>query len=391
MNLEQMKERKRELGYTYEQIAELSGVPLGTVQKVFSGATASPRYDTLRALEQVFQKKEELFVREAVVYGTKKQGEYTVEDYRALPDDQRMELIDGVLYDMAAPTGIHQIVGGEIYAVLREHIRKKRGKCLPMYSPIDVQLDCDDKTIVQPDVLVLCDTGRLSGNTITGAPDFIVEVLSKSTKKKDMFIKLNKYLHIKGETLGHVHFGINYLNNPDSYSLGERVIVIGAGNAAMDVARTAVRKGARHLTCFSLTKKVAASHHEFSYAALEGVQFEYNKAPVEITDEGVIFKDIIENEDGTFADVPDSETLYPADSVIVSISQGPQNRIVQTTTGLTANERGLLVADETGHTGRPGIFASGDVVNGARTVVEAVAHSKIVAESMHEYLQSLID
>lgn len=198
-------------------------------------------------------------------------------------------------------------------------------------------------------------------------------------------------LHIKGETLGHVHFGINYLNNPDSYSLGERVIVIGAGNAAMDVARTAVRKGVRHLTCFSLTKKVAASHHEFSYAALEGVQFEYNKAPVEITDEGVIFKDITENEDGTFADVPDSETLYPADSVIVSISQGPQNRIVQTTTGLTANERGLLVADETGHTGRPGIFASGDVVNGARTVVEAVAHSKIVAESMHEYLQSLID
>lgn len=198
-------------------------------------------------------------------------------------------------------------------------------------------------------------------------------------------------LHIKGETLGHVHFGINYLNNPDSYSLGDRVIVIGAGNAAMDVARTAIRKGTRYLTCFSITKKVAASQHEFSYAQLEGVQFEYNKAPVEITDEGVIFKDIIENEDGSFADVPDSWKLYPADSVIISISQGPQNRIVNTTTGLTANERGLLVADETGHTSRPGIFASGDVVNGARTVVEAVAHSKVVAESMHAYMQSLKD
>ena len=196
-------------------------------------------------------------------------------------------------------------------------------------------------------------------------------------------------LHIKGETLGHVHFGINYLNNPDSYSLGERVIVIGAGNAAMDVARTAIRKGVRYLTCFSLTKKVAASQHEFSYAQLEGVQFEYNKAPVEITDEGVIFKDIIEEEDGTFRDVPDSEQLYPADSIIISISQGPQNRIVDTTTGLVANQRGLLVADETGHTSRPGVFASGDVVNGARTVVEAVAHSKIVAESMHEYIQGL--
>ena len=197
-------------------------------------------------------------------------------------------------------------------------------------------------------------------------------------------------LHIKGETFGNVHFGINYLNNPDSYRLGKRVIVIGAGNAAMDVARTAIRKGVQELTCFSITKKVAASQHEFSYAQLEGVQFEYNKAPVEITDDGVIFKDIIENEDGTFTDVPDSHHFYPADSVIISISQGPQNRIVNTTKGLAADNRGLLVADETGHTTHPGIFASGDVVNGARTVVEAVDHSKVVAESMHEYMQSLL-
>lgn len=198
-------------------------------------------------------------------------------------------------------------------------------------------------------------------------------------------------LHIKGETLGNVHFGINYLNNPDSYQLGKRVIVIGAGNAAMDVARTAIRKGVQELTCFSITKQVAVSKHEFSYAQLEGVQFEYNMAPVEIKDDGVIFKDVIENEDGTFTDVPDSTHFFPADSVIISISQGPQNRIVNTTQGLAADKRGLLVADETGHTTRPGIFASGDVVNGARTVVEAVAHSKIVAESMHQYMQSLKD
>ena len=196
-------------------------------------------------------------------------------------------------------------------------------------------------------------------------------------------------LHIKGETFGNVHFGINYLNNPDSYKLGERVIVIGAGNAAMDVARTAMRKGSRYLTCFSLTKKVAASQYEFSYAQLEGVQFEYNKKPVEIVDEGVIFRDIMENEDGTLTEVAGSDTLYPADSVIISISQGPQNTIVNTTTGLQANARGLLVADEQGRTSRPGVFASGDVVNGARTVVEAVAYSKTVAEAMHAYIQSL--
>ena len=85
-------------GYTYEQIAELSEVSLGTVQKIFSGATASPRYDTLCALEQVFQKKKVLLIKEAsAVYGVKKQGEYTVEDYRALSENQRMVLIDDVL------------------------------------------------------------------------------------------------------------------------------------------------------------------------------------------------------------------------------------------------------------------------------------------------------
>ena len=206
---------------------------------------------------------------------------------------------------------------------------------------------------------------------------------------KAIFVWNPNTLHIKGETFGNVHFGINYLNNPDSYKLGKRVIVIGAGNAAMDVARTAIRKGVRYLTCFSITKEVAASQYEYSYAKLEGVEFEYNKRPVEIKDNGVIFRDIIENEDGSFTDVEGTDKLYESDSVIISISQGPMTRLVNTTKGLNANKRGLLEADETGHTSRPGIFASGDVVNGARTVVEAVAHSKIVAESMHAYMQSL--
>ena len=194
-------------------------------------------------------------------------------------------------------------------------------------------------------------------------------------------------LRIKGETLGNVHFGINYLNNPDSYRLGETVNVIGAGNAAMDVCRTALRKGARYVNCFSLSEKVAASKHEFDYAVLEGVQFFYNKKAKEIVDEGVIFEDVAEYSDGTYEIVPDSAKLYPADSTIISISQGPKSRLVNTTEGLHANRRGLLVADEYGRTTRPGIFASGDVVAGARTVVEAVAHSKMVAEAMDAYMQ----
>ena len=194
-------------------------------------------------------------------------------------------------------------------------------------------------------------------------------------------------LKIKGETLGHVHYGINYLNSPDTFHLGEHVIVIGAGNAAMDVARTALRHGVRKLECFSVTPTVAASKHEFEYAELEGVQFHYCKMPVEITDEGVIFADCQENEEGRIVPIEGTEALYPADSVIVSISQGPASRLVNTTKGLEANARGLIATDEEGHTSLPGVFASGDVVKGARTVVEAVKYSKIVAEAMDRYIQ----
>ena len=198
-------------------------------------------------------------------------------------------------------------------------------------------------------------------------------------------------LRIKGESFGHVHYAINYLNNPDSYKLGNKVIVIGAGNAAMDVARTAVRKGSRNVTCVSLTKKVMASHHEFSYAQLEGVDFLYNKKPIEITDDGIILRDLLEDENGNLTEIEGTDTLYTADSIMISISQGPQNTIMSTTTGLNASAKGLLIADENGQTSRPGVFASGDVVDGARTVVEAVAYSKRVAEAMHAYIQSTLE
>lgn len=198
-------------------------------------------------------------------------------------------------------------------------------------------------------------------------------------------------LHIKGETFGNVHFAINYLNNPSVYKLGDRVNIIGAGNAAMDVARTVVRNGSRQVTCFSREQKIAASDYEYNYAKLEGVKFEYNIKPVEILDDGVIFQDVIEKENGIFEEVEGSNRFYPSDSVIIAISQGPRNVIVSTTKGIDVSKSGLLAADEFGNTSRTGIFASGDVVNGARTVVEAVAHSKIVAETMHKYMQGLKD
>lgn len=196
-------------------------------------------------------------------------------------------------------------------------------------------------------------------------------------------------LHIKGETLGHVHYAIHYLTNPDVYRLGDNVIIIGAGNAAMDVARTVIRHGSRKVTVYSVNNTYAASRVEAELAMIDGVDFVYNKMPVEITDDGVYFVDTVCDEEGHVTGQAGESVLHKADSVMISISQGPSSLIPNQTHGLTTTKNGLVIADPRGITERPGIFASGDVVRGAKTVVEAVAYSKKVADAMDEYMQSL--
>ena len=198
-----------------------------------------------------------------------------------------------------------------------------------------------------------------------------------------------KTLHIKGETLGHVAFAINYLAAPKAFRLGERVIVIGSGNSAMDCARTAIRNGARYVTVFNRRDQIAASQYEASYAKLEGVEFEMLKTPLEIRDDGVVFADNEMGEDGKVHPIPGSEKLYPCTGVIVAVSQELGSNILNTTKDLDKERGGILSVDEDGHTSRPGVFAAGDVAHGARTVVEAVATGKRVAEAMHAYMQSL--
>lgn len=135
-------------------------------------------------------------VKEAApAYGLqKKQGEYTLEDYYALPDDIRVELIDGVIYDMSSPRTVHQDIAFIIHMALYDYVRKKKKPCKVFEAAVDVQLCCDNKTMVQPDVLVVCDKDKIKGFGIYGAPDFVLEILSKSTRKKDMGIKLEKYM-----------------------------------------------------------------------------------------------------------------------------------------------------------------------------------------------------
>jgi glutamate synthase (NADPH/NADH) small chain len=195
-------------------------------------------------------------------------------------------------------------------------------------------------------------------------------------------------LNIRGESLGHVSYAINYLASPEAFRLGSRVMIIGTGNSAMDCARTAVRNGAQHVTCVNRSDKITASQYESSYAQLEGVEFLMNKITLEIREDGVILADSTDDEEGKRQAVPGTEKLYPCDNVIIAVSQGAESNLVTSTKGIDTN-RGLLTADADGRTSRPGVFAAGDAVNGARTVVEAVANGKRVAEAMHEYMQSL--
>ena len=196
-------------------------------------------------------------------------------------------------------------------------------------------------------------------------------------------------LNVKGETLGHVHYGVHFLESPDSYALGDSMIVIGAGNVAMDVARTGLRKGVKDVKIMVRSDRYSASKEEAEYAELEGAQFVYNKAPVEITDEGVMFADTVCDEAHRVISTSDTPELIKADTVMICISQRPSKLILSDTYGLEVNERGLAKISEDGQTSRPGLFASGDVVRGAKTVVEAAETSKRVVEAMHKYLQNL--
>lgn len=199
MTLDEMKRIKQERGYSLAQLSEYSGVPLGTLQKIFSGETEHPRYATRRALEQVLSEepKAPQTVREAGVYKAnrpRKPGEYTLEDYYTLPEDKRAELIEGVIYDMAVPSFVHQHLLGKLFTQISRFIESKNGDCLPMMAPVDVRLDCDDRTIVQPDILILCDRSKICKWGIMGAPDFCLEIVSESTRRKDYIKKLQKYV-----------------------------------------------------------------------------------------------------------------------------------------------------------------------------------------------------
>ncbi len=229
MTIEELKNRKRELGYSNALVAAISGIPLGTVQKFFGGATKHPRHETIRAITKALYPMgtegaaafpgESKAIRlsystpESFVCGNSDPGAQTmilrestpayrgrpewktIDDYYALPDDVRVELIDGEFYEMEAPTFEHQELMFSIAMQIRMCIDAHGSACRVFVSPVDIQLDRDQYTMVQPDVVVICDDERLKRRVCFGAPDLVVEVLSPSTRRKDLTLKMKKYIN----------------------------------------------------------------------------------------------------------------------------------------------------------------------------------------------------
>lgn len=118
---------------------------------------------------------------------------HTEEDYWNLPDGQRAELVDGMLYDMAPPSRVHQEIVGGVYRRLCAAIDGKGGPCKAYVAPFAVNLDADGATWVEPDVAVVCDERKLSDRGCEGAPDLVVEVVSPSSQRMDYIVKTARY------------------------------------------------------------------------------------------------------------------------------------------------------------------------------------------------------
>ena len=196
--------------------------------------------------------------------------------------------------------------------------------------------------------------------------------------------KPNK-LGLLGETLGNVHYAIDYLKTPGAYRLGDEVVVVGVGNVALDAARHAVRAGAG-VTLLNNRREedMSGNRQEYEEALEDGVKFVHLQQTIRLEPDGVrcVAVDPVGFEED-FSRV----SKFPADSIIVAIGQGPQGAILADS-GVSTKHRGLLDADESGRTSEAGIFAAGDIVTGPKTVVEAVAFAKRVADEIEAYCRN---
>ena len=221
---------------------------------------------------------------------------------------------------------------------------------------------------------------------------------------------LPRFMNIPGEHYNGVFSANEFLtrNNlmkayRDDYDTpiraGKKVVVVGGGNVAMDAARTALRLGAETTIVYRRTEnELPARKEEVHHAKEEGIQFAMLTNPVEVIgDENGWVKSVkcIRMELGepdesgrrSPVEVPGSEFEIETDTVIMSLGTSPNPLIAKTTAGLETTRRGCLVADEDGATTRKGVFAGGDAVTGAATVILAMGAGRKAAAAIHKYIQ----
>lgn len=117
----------------------------------------------------------------------------TLEQYETLPENRRVEVFDGVVYDMASPSQIHQTLSMELSNIIYNYLKSKKESCQVFSAPFDVMLSDTPLTIVQPDIMVICNKDKLDGKRCNGAPDFIIEIVSPSNPSDDYIQKLYYY------------------------------------------------------------------------------------------------------------------------------------------------------------------------------------------------------
>lgn len=273
------------------------------------------------------------------------------------------------------------------------------------------------KAIVQKEIAALRQLGvDIQVNAVIGKTFTIDELLNEEGYDA-VFIGtgagLPHFMDIPGENYNGVYSANEFLtrvNLMKAYRfphagtpvrVGRRVAVVGAGNVAMDAARTALRLGAEHVYIVyrRSEEEMPARHEEIEHAKEEGVDFRLLTAPVRVLGDDRGWVTGIEcismalgepDESGRRKPVPieGSNFVLDVDTVVMAIGQGPNPLIQDTTPGLAVNKRGNIVADDAGATSKAGVFAGGDIVTGAATVILAMGAGKKAAGKIHEYVQN---
>lgn len=271
--------------------------------------------------------------------------------------------------------------------------------------------------VVRPEIENVRAMGvKIETNVIVGKSVTIDELMDKEGFKA-VFIGtgagLPKFMGIPGENANGVFTANEYLTRSnlmkafdENYDTpiitGDRVAVVGGGNVAMDAARTARRLGADVTIVYRRSEaELPARVEEVHHAKEEGIHFQLLTNPKEIlVDDNGWVKGMrcvrmeLGEEDSSGrrrpVEIENSEFILDIDSVIMSLGTSPNPLITATTKGLQSNRHGCIVADEaTGATSREGVFAGGDAVTGAATVILAMGAGKAAAEAMDKYLRNL--